>query len=83
MTKVLPRIDGDSHKLGETETGSLLTRLATVAAAQCPAIWTTTRIDLLRETAHEKGIDVPCRSKAKLAWMQERLASNGFTSFWP
>lgn len=83
MTKVLPRIDGDSHKLGETGEGSLLTKLASVTAAQCSDIWDTTRIDLLRESTGEKSLEVPCRSKAKLAWMQERLSSNGFTSFWP
>jgi MrcB-like, N-terminal domain len=83
MTKVLPRIDGDSHKLGETGEGSLLTKLASLTAAQCSDIWDTTRIDLLRESTGEKSLEVPCRSKAKLAWMQERLESNGFTSFWP
>jgi hypothetical protein len=83
MTKVLPRIDGDSHKLGETETGSLLTRLASVAFAQCPDIWAADRPDLLRENVNASPCNVPCRSKAKLAWMQERLGNNGFTSFWP
>lgn len=83
MTKVLPRIDGDSHKLGETGEGSLLTKLATVAAAQCSAIWATERLDLLRENVNGSFCNVPCRSKAKLDWMQKRLESNGFTSFWP
>lgn len=84
MTKVLPRIDGDSQKLGETETGSLLTKLATVAAAQCPVIWAADRPDLLRENIDTTlPCTVPCRSKAKLDWMQKRLESNGFTSFWP
>ena len=83
MTKVLPRVDGDSHKLGETEAGSLLTRLATVAAAQCSVIWAADRPDLLRENVDASPCEVPCRSKAKLAWMQERLGNNGFTSFWP
>ncbi|MDO8458118.1 MAG: DUF3578 domain-containing protein [Burkholderiaceae bacterium] len=83
MTKVLPRIDGDSHKLGETETGSLLTKLAAVAATQCPDIWAADRPDLLRENVDASPCKVPCRSKAKLAWMQERLGNNGFTSFWP
>lgn len=83
MTKVLPRIDGDSHKLGETETGSLLTKLDAVAAAQCSAIWATERPDLLRENVDASPCNVPCRSKAKLDWMQKRLENNGFTSFWP
>lgn len=83
MTKVLPRIDGDSHKLGETETGSLLTKLATVAATQCSVIWATERPDLLRENVDASPCSVPCRSKAKLDWMQKRLENNGFTSFWP
>jgi hypothetical protein len=83
MTKVLPRIDGDSHKLGETGEGSLLTRLATVTATQCSAIWDTVRPDLLRENVDASDCNVPCRSKEKLDWMQKRLGNNGFTSFWP
>jgi hypothetical protein len=88
MTKVLPRIDGDSHKLNvtaeESLEGSLLTKLAAVAALQCSAIWTNDRPDLLRENVDATlPCTVPCRSKAKLAWMQKRLESNGFTSFWP
>lgn len=83
MTKVLPRIDGDSHKLADTGEKSLLTILASVAAAQCSAIWTAQRIDLLRENTDQTACNVNCRSKAKLDWMQARLAANGFTSFWP
>jgi hypothetical protein len=83
MTKVLPRIDGDNHKLGETGEGSLLTKLATAAAAKCPVIWATERPDLLRENVDASLCSVPCRSKAKLDWMQKRLENNGFTSFWP
>ncbi|MBD3768284.1 MAG: restriction endonuclease, partial [Gammaproteobacteria bacterium] len=48
------------------------------------------RPDLYREkivadgaTEEEKVLRIPCRSKAKLKWMSERLASATFTSFWP
>ncbi|HDZ9477579.1 TPA: restriction endonuclease [Vibrio cholerae] len=34
-------------------------------------------------TDEEKVLRIPCRSKAKLQWMSERLASATFTSFWP
>ena len=34
-------------------------------------------------TDEEKMLPIPCRSKAKLKWMSDRLASATFTSFWP
>jgi hypothetical protein len=83
MTKVLPRIDGDGHKLAQINTDSLLTRLSAVAQQQCTAIWDGSRLDLLRENLDGSRCEVICRSKAKLAWMQARLQANGFTSFWP
>jgi hypothetical protein len=83
MTKVLPRIDGDGHKLAQSNTESLLTRLSVVAQQQCTAIWDGSRLDLLRENLDGSRCEVLCRSKAKLAWMQARLEANGFTSFWP
>jgi len=83
MSKLLPRIDGDGEKLHSNENDSLLTQLSTVLETHLSAIWGTTRPDLLRENYDGSNIDVECRSKAKLQWMQNRLATNGFTSFWP
>lgn len=83
MTKVLPRIDGDGHKLGIAEEESLLTRLAKVAEAQMENIWLAMRPDLLRENKDKSDLTILCRSKQKLAWMHTRLSDNGFTSFWP
>ena len=83
MTKVLPRIDGDGHKLVQSNAESLLTRLAQAAQVQCSAIWDGKRLDLLRYHLDGTPCAVACRSKAKLAWMQTRLEANGFTSFWP
>lgn len=83
MTKVLPRIDGDSHKLGSDGETSLLTKLENVLERHLKEIWTTPRPDLLRTQADGSDLETVCRSKAKLMWMQERLVNNGFTSFWP
>jgi hypothetical protein len=97
MCKVLPRIEGDTDKLTTSEGKALLVELNTVLAAQLAPIWLASdtdegsqRPDLYREnivadgaTDEEKVLRIPCRSKAKLQWMSERLASATFTSFWP
>jgi hypothetical protein len=97
MCKVLPRIEGDTDKLTTSDGKALLVELNTVLAAQLAPIWlasdtdkTNQRPDLYREnivadgaTDEEKVLRIPCRSKAKLQWMSERLASATFTSFWP
>ena len=97
MCKVLPRIEGDTDKLTTSDGKALLIELNTVLAAQLAPIWlasdtdeTNQRPDLYRETAiegdvtdEEKVLRIPCRSKAKLKWMSNRLASATFTSFWP
>jgi hypothetical protein len=90
MSKLLPRIDGDKDKLkilktnSSTDTdASLLTDLQTILATQMHLIWNTPRIDLLRNTTDGKEIPIKCRSKDKLEWMNDRLATNSFTSFWP
>lgn len=68
---------------------SLLTALATVLEEQLTAIWNeehgsdNARPDLYRKNSYGSTLYVACRSKAKLAWMQERLERSGFTSFWP
>lgn len=96
MCKVLPRIEGDTDKLTTSEGKALLVELSTVLADQLAPIWQAEqgdknqRPDLYREnivadgaTEEEKVLFIPCRSKAKLKWMSERLASAAFTSFWP
>ena|SRR5690625_49571 len=96
MCKVLPRIEGDTDKLTTSEGKALLVELSTVLAVQLAPIWQAEqgdknqRPDLYREnivadgaTEEEKVLRIPCRSKAKLQWMSERLASATFTSFWP
>lgn len=97
MCKVLPRIEGDTDKLTTAEGKALLAELNTVLADQLAPIWSASatdevnqRPDLYREkivadgaTEEEKVLPIPCRSKAKLKWMSDRLASATFTSFWP
>ncbi|MET1256683.1 McrB family protein [Aliikangiella maris] len=97
MCKVLPRIEGDTDKLTTSNRKDLLEELSAVLAAQLAPIWLASdtdeanqRPDLYREkivadgaTDEEKVLRIPCRSKAKLQWMSERLASATFTSFWP
>lgn len=97
MCKVLPRIEGDTDKLTTTDGKALLAELNTVLADQLAPIWqadknndANQRPDLYREkvvadgaTDEEKVLAIPCRSKAKLKWMSDRLASATFTSFWP
>lgn len=83
MCKVLPRIEGDDEKLAVSsdsdKNGNLLNKLEQVLETQLATIWQTGRPELLLETANV----VPCRSKAKLAWMNAMLTRNSFTSFWP
>jgi|GEM_PF-671322 len=97
MCKVLPRIEGDTDKLTTSDGKALLVEINTVLADQLAPIWLASdtdedsqRPDLYREkivadgaTDKEKALRIPCRSKAKLQWMSERLASATFTSFWP
>ena len=96
MCKVLPRIEGDTDKLTTSDGKALLVELNTVLADQLAPIWQTEQVDknqrpdLYREnivadaaTDEEKILRISCRSKAKLQWMSERLASATFTSFWP
>ncbi len=97
LCKVLPRIEGDTDKLTTSNRKDLLEELSAVLAAQLAPIWLVSdtdegsqRPDLYREkivadgaTEDEKVLRIPCRSKAKLQWMSERLASATFTSFWP
>ncbi|KXJ61606.1 MAG: hypothetical protein AXW14_08660 [Alteromonas sp. Nap_26] len=96
MCKVLPRIEGDTDKLTTSNRKDLLEELSDVLSDQLAPIWQAEqgdknqRPDLYREnivadgaTEEEKVLRIPCRSKAKLQWMRDRLASATFTSFWP
>ncbi|MGL6171863.1 MAG: McrB family protein [Vibrio sp.] len=97
MCKVLPRIEGDTDKLTTSDGKALLVELGAVLADQLDPIWLASetdganqRPDLYREkivadgaTDDEKVLRIPCRSKAKLKWMSDRLTNATFTSFWP
>lgn len=94
MCKVLPRIEGDSDKLVNTQSeDSLLKQLVILIEQEFSKFEDSSasdtqninRPDLLREFKEGKNdiIYVPCRSLAKLKWMQTRLENSGFTSFWP
>lgn len=83
MMKVLPRIEGDSEKLDFDGEKSLLTNLEAIIKEQLSAIWEgEKRIDLFRETNEGDVINIECRSKAKIPWMQTKLEKFGFTHFW-
>lgn len=83
MMKVLPRIEGDSEKLDFDGEKSLLTNLEAIMREQLSAIWEgKKRIDLFRETNEGDVINIECRSKAKIRWMQTKLEKFGFTHFW-
>lgn len=97
MCKVLPRIEGDTDKLTTADGKALLEELKVVLADYLTPIWQATtndyannRPDLYRERVvaddaadEEKILSIPCRSRAKLNWMSDRLANTTFTSFWP
>ena len=83
MMKVLPRIEGDSEKLDFDGEKSLLTNLEAIIKEQLSYIWEgEKRIDLFRETNEGDVINIECRSKAKISWMQTKLEKFGFTHFW-
>jgi len=83
MCKVLPRIEGDLDKLQQGER-NILHELEQILELLLGEIWADSgRLDLYREQTDGTVLTVDCRSRKKLAWMKERLASAGFTSFWP
>ena len=83
MMKILPRIEGDSEKLDFDGEKSLLTNLEAIIKEQLSDIWEgEKRIDLFRETNEGDVINIACRSKAKISWMQTKLEKFGFTHFW-
>lgn len=83
MTKVLPRIEGDTDKLsviGQDE--SILEALSSFLDETFSEI-KTERIDFFREADDGTPVTIACRSIAKIKWMQDRLNKATFTSFWP
>lgn len=100
MTKVFPRLEGDSQKLKQetidNQQVNLLTKLQTLVQASFKTDTIKDRPDLLRvkvasqqvgeaaEVANDSTtINITWRSASKLDWMDKRLQSNGFTSYWP
>lgn len=95
MCKVLPRIEGDADKLEENPEGdNLLQKLEKLLQVELSPIWEADegdrRPDLYREkdlkadaTDADKMIRIDCRSKEKIRWMNKRLETATFTSFWP
>ncbi|MFT6787364.1 MAG: hypothetical protein ACJAVX_000708 [Pseudoalteromonas rhizosphaerae] len=92
MCKVLPRIEGDTEKLaaiGAVDI-SILKQLEEILKSEFGSFWNElpgsdkARPDLYRENVDgDKLIHIACRSKEKINWMESRLATFGFTSFWP
>lgn len=88
MMKVLPRIEGDEMKIGEDEE-SVLKRLHKELSTMniFKEIWDNHRPDLLQEgkgsteTNLIPAPEIPCRSRAKIEWMINRM-NRGYTSFW-
>ncbi|MBN3064989.1 AAA family ATPase [Pectobacterium aquaticum] len=87
MCKLLPRIEGDSDKLAQHDIDeSLLIKLSGILKENLSAIWNepNARPDFYREKQQDGAtIMIDCRSRAKIDWMQNKLAQSGFTSFWP
>ncbi|MEQ9924189.1 DUF3578 domain-containing protein [Pectobacterium brasiliense] len=91
MCKLLPRIEGDSDKLAQHDIDeSLLIKLSRILGTTLHDIWneptdlSSARPDFYREKQQGGAtIIIACRSRAKIEWMQNKLAQSGFTSFWP
>ena len=92
MCKVFPRIEGDTEKLaaiGSVDI-SILKQLEEILESEFGSFWNElpgsdkARPDLYRENVEgDKLIRIACRSKEKINWMEDRLTTFGFTSFWP
>lgn len=91
MCKILPRIEGDTDKLGtDCAEHTILQKLEGFLQLEFNQFWsgpdnsTESRPDFYRETTSVGDIiHIECRSKRKIQWMQTRLEKSGFTSFWP
>lgn len=88
MTKILPRIEGDIDRLASIQSrgtgSSVLFELLVVLEKLLTDIWEAPdRTDWYRLQSSDQNEMIPCRSRAKIQWMQNRLQNSGFTSFWP
>lgn len=81
--------DDTSSPSYSTTEQTILNELSKVLAEKLDLIWIgsadkkTIRPDLYRQNIDGSPLDIDCRSKDKLEWMQLRLQRSGFTSFWP
>lgn len=80
MFKLLPRLEGDEDKLA-CDNGNVLQALLAMLPNELSEIWDNGRKDFLRKR-NDESITIPCRSKAKLTWMLEKLNRLQFTTFW-
>ena len=91
MTKVLPRIEGDSDKLSiadkedREKTKNVLSELKFVLQRNkgFKQIIDNNRLDFFRTDSNGDALNVACRSIDAVKRMQTRLETNGYTSFWP
>lgn len=90
MMKVLPRIEGDMARLGQFPGMSsdyqdaeqtLLTQLESLIQEQLAQVIEGGRVNHWIES--ETPMTTPCKSLAKVRWMNQRLTTSGFTTFWP
>jgi hypothetical protein len=81
MTKLLPRLEGDSEKLNVDGEASLLTKMLELLSSLMDP--QPLRPDFYRANVDGSEISVPFRSFKKIEWMQHRLMRDSFTSFWP
>ena len=91
MTKVLPRIEGDSDKLSLPDTdftssdNNVLSALQNVLERDSAfnQILASERTDFFRTDSNGDALNIACRSIDAIKRMQTRLETNGYTSFWP
>lgn len=91
MTKVLPRIEGDSDKLstaddeGGEKSKNVLSKLESVLQRNqtFKQVIDNNRLDFFRKEYDGSTKKVSCRSIDAIKRMQRRLRDNGYTSFWP
>lgn len=90
MMKVLPRIEGDMARLGhfpgmstgyQDQERTLLTELESFIREQLAQVIQSGRVNHWIES--ETPLMTPCKSLEKVVWMNRRLTTSGFTTFWP
>ncbi len=90
MMKVLPRIEGDMARLGhfpgmstdyQDAERTLLTELESLICEQLAQVIQSGRVNHWIES--ETPLMTPCKSLEKVRWMNRRLTTSGFTTFWP